>query len=318
MEALQCFRNFSHVPTFAAFLHNQYNLNKSKNRFRVAVNLSSDDDPFLQAALHSATLRFQETHRPDPLFHDPYVACLVPANIPVYMEQHVHPYCLATKFIDDSLLQNLRNNDELKQVVLLTDGADTRVYRLTWPSSTLIFDISPDRIYCNVSQKLKDIGAQISRSCLLLHVSLDSSNIQEVLRKKGFNGNRPSIWALQGLPLMTLTSFEDILSAVSSLAMKGSLVMGEVPVCLAETEVELKTSHEEWMHKLFMRHGFQVHVIDYKDVASSLSRDLSNETSSTMLFVAEHMRFSDDQMEMWRSEFQRTEEEADEEGFEDL
>ncbi|KNA21462.1 hypothetical protein SOVF_042970 [Spinacia oleracea] len=279
----------------------------------VAAKLSNDDDPFLQAALHSATLRFQETHRPDPLFHDPYVACLVPANTSVYMKQHSHPYCVATRFIDDKLLQTLRNDDELKQVVLLTDGADTRVYRLTWPSSTLIFDISPDIIYSEVSQKLRDIGAQISRSCLLLHVSLESSNIQEVLRKKGFNGNRPSIWSLQGLPLLTLASFEDVLSIVSSLATKGSLVIGEVP-----TELELTTDQEERMHKLFMRHGFQIHVIDHEDVARSFGRDLSRESYNRVLFVAEHLRFSDDQVEMWRSEFQRTEEDGDEEGFEDL
>lgn len=116
------------------------------------------------------------------------MACLVPANTPVYMKQHTDPYCLATRFIDDKLLQILRDTDELKQVVLLNDGADTRAYRLTWPSSTLIFDISPDRIYCEVSQKLRAIGAQISRSCLLLHVSLESPNIREDLQRKGFNG----------------------------------------------------------------------------------------------------------------------------------
>ncbi|KMT06060.1 hypothetical protein BVRB_7g163850 [Beta vulgaris subsp. vulgaris] len=315
MEALQVFSLVRSVPTF---LHSHCTLKKSKSSCRVAAKSSCDDDPHFHAALHSITLRFQETHRPDPLFHDPYVACLVPANTPVYIKQHTHPYCVATRFIDDKLLQALRDTDELKQVVLLTDGADTRAYRLTWPSSTLIFNISPDRIYCEVSQKLRDIGAQISRSCLLLHVSLESSDIQEVLQKKGFNGNRPSIWALQGLPLMTLTSFEDILTVVSSLAIKGSLLIGEIPVWLAETEFKLKTGQEEWMHKLFMRHGFQVHVIDCEDVARSLSKDLSRETSSSMLFVAEHLRFSDDQMETWRREFQRTEEEGDEEGFEDL
>lgn len=52
----------------------------------------------------------------DPLFHDPYVACLVPGDTPVYTKQHVHNYCLATRFIDDTLLQTLRSTEELKQV----------------------------------------------------------------------------------------------------------------------------------------------------------------------------------------------------------
>ncbi|KAL2945348.1 putative S-adenosyl-L-methionine-dependent methyltransferase, partial [Bienertia sinuspersici] len=177
-------------------------------------------------------------HLQDPLFHDPYVACLVTTNTPVHRKHHTHPYCLATRRTETGCL--------------LTDGADTRAYRLTWPSSTLIFDISPDRIYSEASQKLKDIGAQISKSCLMLHVSQESSNMQELLQMKGFNGQRPSIWILQGLPLMTLTTFEDLLTVVNSLAMKGN-------------------------------------------VARSLGRDLSAEMCSSILFTAEHLRFSDDQ-----------------------
>ncbi|XP_057535926.1 O-methyltransferase 1, chloroplastic [Amaranthus tricolor] len=314
MEALH---GLSYPSFFPKVVHGNCSLKKWRNRCSVTA-LSGDDDLLFKASLRSATLRFQETNRPDPLFHDPYVACLVPGNTPIYTEQHVHRYCLATRFIDDTLLQTLRNTEELKQVVLLTDGADTRAYRLTWPNFTLIFDISRVRIYCEVSQKLRDIGAQINRTCLLLHVSSESSNIAEELRKKGFNGNRPSLWVLQGLPLTTLANFEDVLCAVGSLAMKGSLVIGELPAWLAGTDFEQKISQREWMHTLFMRHGFQVQMIDCEDVAKSLGRKLSRETSSNMLFVAEHLRFSDDQMEMWQREFQMAEEDGDEEGFEDF
>lgn len=41
------------------------------------------------------------------------------------------------------------------QVVLLTDGMDTRPYRLSWPTSTIIFDISPDRVFNGAAEKLK-------------------------------------------------------------------------------------------------------------------------------------------------------------------
>lgn len=152
----------------------------------------------------------------------------------------------------------------------------------------------------------------------MLHVPLESSNIQEALRKKGFNGNRPSIWVFQGLPLMTLKSFEHVLFTVGSLAMKGSVLIGELPAWLAETQLDLKINQEEWLHKLFMSHGFQLQMIDYEDMAGSLGREPSMETYNYVHFIAEHLRFSDDQMETWRREFQRAEEEGDEEGFEDL
>jgi len=41
---------------------------------------------------------------------------------------------------------------------------------------------------------------------------------------------------------MTLANFEEVLSMISSLAMKGSLFWGELPSCLAETDTEIKVS----------------------------------------------------------------------------
>ncbi|KAL9247155.1 hypothetical protein vseg_020618 [Gypsophila vaccaria] len=275
-------------------------------------------DPFLQSAINAATLRFHESLRSEPLFHDPYAACLVSPSTSVDVKKTAHPYCVITRFLDDKLLQILGHTDDLKQVVLLTDGADTRAYRLTWPSSMLIFDVSEEQIYIELSRKLKDAGAEISRNCFLIHVPRETPNIQDALRKKGFNGNRPSIWLLQGLPLSTLASLEEILLTVASLAMKGCVLIGEVPAKLIETTHELEVSREELMHKIFMRHGFQVQVIDYDQVAKKLGGEQPNEPSNSILFVAEHLRFSDDQMETWRREFQRAEDEGDEEGFEDL
>ena len=43
----------------------------------------------------------------------------------------------------------------LLQVVLLTDGMDTRPYRLKWPASTIIFDISPDNVFKRAAEKLQ-------------------------------------------------------------------------------------------------------------------------------------------------------------------
>ncbi|XP_031261656.1 uncharacterized protein LOC116119861 [Pistacia vera] len=289
-----------------------------KNGLLLKAKLNNQSDPLLQAATKSASLRFQETHRPEPLFVDPYAGCLVPPNVQMDMKKHSHHYCLATKFIDDKLLRTVNHIDGLKQVVLLTDGMDTRPYRLNWPNSTIIFDISPERVFRKSAEKLEGVGAKIPRSCLYLHVPLELSNIQEVLHSKGFNGNRPSIWAFQGLPVMTLASFEEILLLISSLAMNGCFFLGELPAWLTETEIENKPTTEKWMEKLFMSNGFRVGMVSYSEVASSLGKELAPGYYKNILFVAEQLRFSDDQMETWRREFQRVEEGADEEGFEEL
>ncbi|XP_010259529.1 PREDICTED: uncharacterized protein LOC104598930 [Nelumbo nucifera] len=296
---------------------------KSNGGLRAKLN-DNDNDAFLQAAITGASLRFQETHQPEPLLIDPYAGCFVAHDIKKDMTQYPfsittpNHYCLATKFIDDKLLGAVNHVDGPRQVVLLTDGMDTRPYRLNWPSSTMIFDISQERVFQMAAQKLHGVGARIPKSCLFLHVPLESSDIPATLCRKGFNGNRPSIWAFQGLPLMTMAKFTEILFIVSSLAMKGCLFLGELPAWLVEAEVGIKTDKQKWMDKLFMCNGFKVDVVCYDEVARNMCRDIPSGDYKRILFVAEQLRFSDDQMENWRREFQRIEEEGDEDGFEEL
>ncbi|KAK7269679.1 hypothetical protein RIF29_22413 [Crotalaria pallida] len=282
-------------------------------------NNDDDSDPLLLAATTSAFLRYHQTNQPEPLFVDPYAACLVPPNyVPEDTMQNLHPYCLATKYIDDKLLSRVSNIDGVKQLVLLTDGMDTRPYRLKWPTSTIIFDISPERIFKTAAENLEGVGAKISKSCLLYHIPLESSDIKQSLQFKGFNGNRSSVWALQGFPVMTLAKLEDVLSMISSLAMKGSLFVGELPAQLSEAEPIIESNTRQWMEKLFMSNGFRVEMIDYEGVAQSPEDKLASGHYRNILFVAEQLRLSDDQMETWRREFQRVEAEGDEDGFEEL
>ncbi|KAF1002669.1 O-methyltransferase 1, chloroplastic [Apium graveolens] len=275
-----------------------------------------EDDALFRFAITRASLRFKETISPEPLFIDTYSACFGP-TAELDTEQHHNHYCLATKFIDDRLLTEVKNIDGVKQVVLLTDGMDTRPYRLNWPKSTVVFDISPDNVFKRAAQKLEDVGAKISKNCLLIHVPEQSSNMEQ-LCSKGFTGNTPSLWVYQGFPVINLEHFKQTLSLVSSLAMKGCLFLGEMPVWLAETEIGMKCTRNEWLDKLFMTYGFKVNIIAHDEVARTYSKNLVPGEYNSLLFVAEHLRFSDDQMETWRGVYQRLEEEADEEGFEEL
>ncbi|KAL9261627.1 O-methyltransferase 1, chloroplastic-like protein [Drosera capensis] len=277
-----------------------------------------DDDPLVQSAVAAATLRYQETLRPDPLFVDPYVSCMVPSNTQMNMAQSWHCHCLATKFIDEKLLEAMGGISGPRQVVLLTDGMDTRPYRLNWPNFTVIYDVSPERVYSEATRKLKDIGACIPSSCLLIHVPAETFDIQQELRRKGFNGARPSLWAIQGLPLMTLTSLEDVLCVISSLSIKETLLFGELPSWLADNAFGMKSNQKEWINKLFLGHGFRADAIEYEALARSLREEPWDGDPDSILFAAEHLRLSDDQGEIWRREFHRIEENGDEEGFEEL
>ncbi|CAL9241658.1 unnamed protein product [Arabidopsis halleri] len=89
-----------------------------------------ENDPLIQSALDSASLCLRETNRTGkqflsfstqrPLFIDPYAACFLPPytkkELDIHEQQH---YCLATKFIDDKLLDIAKRIDGLKHVTLL-------------------------------------------------------------------------------------------------------------------------------------------------------------------------------------------------------
>ncbi|GFP80641.1 magnesium/proton exchanger [Phtheirospermum japonicum] len=122
----------------------------------------------------------------------------------------------------------------------------------------------------------------------------------------------------QGHPVMTLANFKDILSVFSNLAAKGCFLFGELPVWLVETEIGTKSTTMEWMDKLFTSHGLRVEMIGYDEVSKNIGNEYAIGDHGNILFLAEQLHFSDDQMEMWRREFQRLEEEGDEEGFEEL
>ncbi|KAK6940491.1 Methyltransferase Ppm1/Ppm2/Tcmp [Dillenia turbinata] len=293
----------SSPPTFNLRLSSHSTRVKNGRGLKVKLKLNdqAENDPPLQIAIHNASLRFQETLH--PLFVDQYAGCFAPPDFKVGMQLCSDHYRLATKFIDDKLLSMLSRNDELQQVVLLTDGMDTRPYRLRWPPSIIIFDASPEMVFRTAAQKLDDAGARIPRSCMFIHVPLDSCDIQHVLCSKGLNGpelcehgENGLCLCTQGLPMRTLVNFEEMLYVVSSLAVKGSLFIGELPVWLKEAEVGMKSNTKTWMDQLFMRNGFKVETVSYDNVAMSLGEKLTLGDHESILFVAEHLRFSDAQV----------------------
>ncbi|KAE8683407.1 hypothetical protein F3Y22_tig00111208pilonHSYRG00158 [Hibiscus syriacus] len=72
------------------------------------------------------------------------------------------------------------------------------------------------------------------------------------------------------------------------------------------------------MGNLFMSNDFKVEMISYDEVTKRLGKVVKPGDSENILFVAEQLRCLYDQMETWRRELQRVEEDGDEEGFEEL
>ncbi|GJN09808.1 hypothetical protein PR202_ga27848 [Eleusine coracana subsp. coracana] len=123
-----------------------------------------------------------------------------------------------------------------------------------------------------------------------------------------------------GLPLFTPESLGNLLHVISNLAMKGSVIIGELPHFPDWTASTDMGSERDKLDRLFFTQGFRVSFVNYENVAEDVGVDITSlwEQRGGELFVAEQLRFSDAQMESFRMHFERIGEDADEEGFEEL
>lgn len=70
-------------------------------------------------------------------------------------------------------------------------------------------------------------------------------------------------------------------------------LIGELPANITLVQSDLT----KWMEKVFMSNGFGVKIVSYEEIAASLGLVLhSSGNHGTVLFMAQQLRFSDDQV----------------------
>ncbi|XP_048557170.1 O-methyltransferase 1, chloroplastic-like isoform X2 [Triticum urartu] len=237
--------------------------------------------PLLLAALRATRLRDEESRRPDPLFIDPYAAVLLSLDV-------AHQ-------ASESLVSHLMPSAEHYR--LTTRYLDDKLQHL----------ISRSDNFRQMEWTLAHIGlaGQGCLSCMMYH--LEESSVQQPSNS-------------EGLPLPSSSTFKSLLLVISNLAMKGGIFIGEVPHFPDWTAAADMVSEQDRLENLFFTQGFRVSFVLYENVAKDFGLDLApqREQCGRVLFVAEQLRFSDAQMESFWTHFERTEEDADEEGFEEL
>lgn len=173
----------------------------------------------------TAAVRAQESMREDHLFDDPWAAALAGEAGRAWLEQRppdsVIPIILRTRFFDD-FLQGTTSRYEIRQVVLLAAGLDTRAFRLRWPETTRLFELDQPSVLHYKEQILHAADALPACARQIVEIDLTSSWSAALLRA-GFEPRRPSGWLLEGflfyLPTPRITT---LLNEVACLAAPGS------------------------------------------------------------------------------------------------
>lgn len=178
-------------------------------------------------AFWTASARAREGERPDRLFVDPWAAALAGPQGAAWIAQRppdsTLPMVLRTRFFDD-FLQRLAGQEDIRQIVLLAAGLDTRAFRLAWPAGTCLFELDQPAVLHHKQEILGAAGAQAT--CERHAVERDLTQPWEsALVEAGFDPHSPSVWLLEGflfyLPPEAITR---ILDTVTRLAAAGSWV----------------------------------------------------------------------------------------------
>lgn len=192
------------------------------------------------------------------LFDDPWASLLSPSEplqAGVEIQPHPHPHIAATAQLDSLLLNTLSstsvnkvNPGDYRQVILFTDGYDTRPFRIPFPEGTVIYLISPSECHEKAEAVLKEAGAMVPRGCLLRRIDLNLGSVSEDgvldesilsgLERAGYRSDRVSVWVLQGGVEVCIscspsasrpeTVLSSLLAQIADLAAYSSILIGEV------------------------------------------------------------------------------------------
>lgn len=202
-------------------------------------------------ALAVAAGRAMETARPDGLIADPqaehFVAAAQAAGSPIALPTGWPPDTkemakiaevaqeeldnlwrttttymgVRSRFFDD-YFHTACGAGEVRQVVLLAAGLDSRAYRLDWPAGTQVFEIDHPNVLEFKDRVLAEKG--VEPKCTRHAVGVDlREDWPAALRESGFDPNLPTAWLAEGLVFyLTDEAKESLFERVQQLSARGS------------------------------------------------------------------------------------------------
>jgi methyltransferase (TIGR00027 family) len=189
-------------------------------------------------ALFVATARALEAQKPDPLAVDPYAELFCravggdwadvldgkaphhPLKTREFGEHFVNFQGARTRYFDDYFRRATEAG--ARQVVILAAGLDSRAYRLSWPDSTIIFELDRPQVLDFKREVLIGHGAQPRAERREVAVDL-REDWPQALRDHGFDAARPSAWIVEGLLIyLPAAAQEELFGGIDALAAPAS------------------------------------------------------------------------------------------------
>jgi methyltransferase (TIGR00027 family) len=128
---------------------------------------------------------------------------------------------IRTRYLDDSIEQILAEND-IRQIVFVAAGMDTRPFRLDWPDDATVYEVDFPALLAEKGRRLAELGAKPRVTRHEVAVDLRRDWLPE-LEQAGFDHDRPTLWIVEGL-LFFLTEEQatNLLRSLGSASAPGS------------------------------------------------------------------------------------------------
>lgn len=193
--------------------------------------------PLAATAHWTAAARAGESARIDHLFDDPYAEALAGPEGMAWLAKRgpmTSAMVIRTRYFDEFLL-DAANHNNLRQIVILAAGFDTRAYRLGWPAGTRLFELDQPIVLNHKAQVLAALGAE--PACERIPISTNLfGNWPSDLLSGGFDAEKPAAWLLEGfLFYIPAPAITNILEDVTAFSAPGSRLGFDIVNCLTLT-----------------------------------------------------------------------------------
>lgn len=150
----------------------------------------------------TAAARALETEKPNPLIRDPLARYLAePDGFQLLnkfggggLQEFV---AIRTHFIDE-VIDRVVNQGELRQIVFIAAGMDTRAYRLPWHADARVFEVDYEDLHDFKQTKLDQLITQAQVDRRTVNADLAQDWIPALV-EQGFDKDKPTLWVAEAL-----------------------------------------------------------------------------------------------------------------------
>jgi len=150
---------------------------------------------------------------------------LIPNASPERQQAIIDGTGVRTKYFDDYLLAAVRA--DVRQVVILASGLDSRAYRLDWPSETVVYEIDQPQVIEFKTTTLADLGAKPTATRRTVPIDL-RADWPAALQAAGLDPGAPTAWVAEGLLIYLPSEAQDrLFDNITALSAPGSAIATE-------------------------------------------------------------------------------------------